>query len=256
MERTSTPPLRTTENTIRIVAALKELDGAGVTELATHLSLSKSTVHDHLTTLRRHDYVTTDGDSYEVGLGFFEMGEYARERRKIYAVARSEVTDLAEATGELPNLMVEEHGQGVYLYRARGAKAVTLDTHTGKRRSVHNTALGKAILAHLPDDRVSEILDRHGLPAATPNTITDRDRDRLHETLAGIRERGVAYCGGERVEGLRCVAAPVPGSDDGVLGAISVAAPTTRLTGERFATEVHELVLQAANVVAINVTYR
>ena len=158
MERTSTPPLRTTENTIRIVATLKELD------------------------------------------------------------------------------------------------AVTPDTHTGKRRSLHNTALGKAILAHLPDDRVSEILDRHGLPAATPNTITDRDR--LHETLAGIRERGVAYCGGERVEGLRCVAAPVLGSDDEVLGAISVATPTTRLTGERFATEVHELVLQAANVVAINVTYR
>lgn len=253
MAQTSSPPLRTTENTIRIVAALKDLDGAGVTELATHLSMSKSTVHDHLATLRRHDYVTKDGDCYEVGLGFFEVGEYARKRRKIYEVARPEVTDLAEETGELANLMVEEHGRGVYLHRARGEKAVTLDTHTGKRRYLHNTALGKAILAHLPEDRVQAILDRHGLSAATPNTITNRER--LHDELAKIRDRGVAYCGQERVEGLQCVAAPVLGQDDEVLGAISVAAPTTRLTGERFDEEIPELVLQAANVVEINVTY-
>ena len=253
MVQPSTTSLQTTENTIRIVAGLKELDGAGVTELATHLSMSKSTVHDHLTTLRRHNYVTKKGDSYEIGLGFFEMGEYARKRRKIYEVARPEVIDLAEETGELANLMVEEHGRGVYLYRARGEKAVTLDTHTGKRRYLHNTALGKAILAHLPEDRAREILDRHGLPAATPNTITDRKQ--LHETLAEIRECGIAYCGQERVEGLQCVAAPVLGRDDEVLGAISVAAPTTRLTDERFAKKIPELVLQAANVVEINITY-
>lgn len=253
MAKTSSPPLRTTENTIQIVAALKDLDGAGVSKLATHLSMSKSTIHDHLTTLRQHDYVTKDGDRYEVGLGFFEMGEYARKRRKIYEVARPEVTDLAEETGELANLMVEEHGRGVYLHRARGDKAVTLDTHTGKRRYLHNTALGKAILAHLSEERVQAILDRHGLPAATPNTITDRER--LHEELAEISERGVAYCGQERVEGLQCVAAPALGQDNEVLGAISVAAPTTRLTGERFKEEILELVLQAANVVEINVTY-
>lgn len=253
MKRTPAKPLRTTENTIQIVAALKELDGAGVTELATYLSMSKSTVHDHLVTLRKHDYVTKDGNSYEIGLRFFEMGEYARKRRKIYEVARPEVTDLAEETGELANLMVEEHGRGVYLHRARGAKAVTLDTHTGKRRYLHNTALGKAILAYLSEDRIQEILDRHGLPAATPNTITDRDQ--LHKKLAEIRERGVAYCGQERVEGLQCVAAPVLGRADEVLGAISVAAPTTRLTGKRFEDEIPELVLQAANVVEINVTY-
>ncbi|RBI59436.1 IclR family transcriptional regulator [halophilic archaeon] len=245
--------LKTTENTIRIVEALRELDGAGVTELSNHLSMSKSTVHDHLTTLRQHDYVTKDEGTYVVGLGFFEVGEYARKRRKIYEVARPEVQALAEETGELANLMVEEHGRGVYLYRAQGEKAVTLDTHTGKRRYLHNTALGKAILAHLPEKRVIEILDNHGLPAATENTITDREE--LHDELEKIRSSGIAYCGQERVEGLQCVAAPVLGKDQEVLGAISVAAPTTRMQGERFEEKIPELVLQAANVVEINVTY-
>lgn len=254
MSRTSKNTLQTTENTIHIVKALKRLDTAGVTELATHLDMSKSTVHEHLATLKEYDYVTKHDDgTYSIGLGFFEMGEYARKRRKIYEIARPEVTSLAEETGELANLLVEEHGRGVYLYRARGESAVTLDTHTGKRRYLHNTALGKAILAHLPEERVTEILDTHGLPASTKNTITDRGV--LFEELEKIYERGVAYCGQERVEGLQCVAAPILSNDDRVLGAISVAAPTTRMEGRRFEEEIPALILQAANVIEINVTY-
>ncbi|WP_248910854.1 IclR family transcriptional regulator [Halocatena marina] len=253
----SHPPkttLQTTENTITIVKMLKQLDTAGVTELASRLDMSKSTVHDHLSTLKKYDFVTKHDDgTYSLGLGFFEIGEYARKRRKIYEIARPEVKSLADETGELANLLVEEHGRGVYLYRARGKKAVTLDTHTGKRRYLHNTALGKSILAHLPEERVNEILDMHGLPASTKSTITDRDM--LFEELEEIYERGVAYCGQERVEGLQCVAAPILSNDSRVLGAISIAAPTTRMKGHRFEEEIPELILQAANVIEINVTY-
>lgn len=248
-----TTSLRTTENTLRVVEALKEHRGAHVTELSGDLGLSKSTVHDHLSTLRAHGYVVKDGDQYDLGLGFFEVGEYARQRRKIYRIARPEIQTLAEETGELANLMVEEDGYGIYLYRARGENAVTLDTHTGKRRYLHNTALGKAILANLPEERVHEILDRHGLPRATPNTITDQST--LFEELASIHEQGIAYCGEERVEGLQCVAAPILTPDDRVIGAISVAGPTTRIAGERFSEEIPKLVTQAANVIEINVTF-
>lgn len=253
MSNTPTAPLQTVENAFDVVDALRRLEGARVTELAEELSMSKSTIHDHLSTLRSHDYVVKDGTEYDLGLGFFEVGEYARKRRKIYEIARPEVTNLAEETGEVANLMVEEHGRGVYLYRAHGENAVTLDTHTGTRRYLHNTALGKSMLAHLPDERVHDILDTHGMPQSTPHTITDREV--LFEKLAEIRERGIAYCGQERVEGLQCVAAPILSTDDRVLGAISVAGPTTRIKGERFRTEIPELVTQAANVIEINVTY-
>lgn len=253
MSSAPTTSLQTVENAFAVIDALRRLEGARVTELADELDMSKSTVHDHLSTLRAHHYVVKDGDEYDLGLGFFEIGEYARKQRKIYEIAQPEVTNLAEETGEVANLMVEEHGRGVYLYRAHGENAVTLDTHTGKRRYLHNTALGKAILAHSPEERVHEILDRHGLPQATKHTITDRET--LFEKLDEIRERGIAYCGQERVEGLQCVAAPILSTDDRVLGAISVAGPTTRIKGERFRTEIPELVRQAANVIEINVTY-
>ncbi|WP_152043220.1 IclR family transcriptional regulator [Salinigranum salinum] len=254
MQNKAKNPIKGTEKTIQIVEALQVMDGAGVTELAARLDLSKGTVHNYLSTLREHDYVVKEGNTYYVGLGFFEIGEYARKRIRIYHVAKSEVDKLAEETGELANLLVEEHGRGVYLYRARGEHAVTIDTHTGKRRTLHNTALGKAILAHTDDERVEEILDEHGLPRETEHTITNRED--LYDELDVIRERGYAYCNEERVKGLQCVAVPLmSGSSDRVLGAISVAGPTTRMKGERVEEEIPNRLLQAANVMEINVNY-
>ncbi|MGB9954731.1 IclR family transcriptional regulator (plasmid) [Haloarcula marismortui] len=249
----SSHTLTTTENTIRIVDELREMDGAGVTEVANRVGISKSTAHDHLNTLRQHDLVVKDDGQYHVGLGFFGLGEHARRRHEIYEVARPEIDDLARETGELANLMVEEHGKGVYLYRSRGENAVTLDTDTGMRRYLHRTALGKAILSQLPETKVDEIIDRHGIPESTQNTITDRNE--LFDELRKIESEGIARCNQERVEGLQCVAAPVTSDGGRVLGAISVAVPTTRMHDGAFRETIPELVLQAANVIEINVTY-
>lgn len=241
-----------TETSLRIIDALRTLDGAGVTDLAEHLELPKSTVHNHLQTLRRNEYVTKQGSEYAVGLRFLQLGEHARDRRPIATIAPPEIDKLAEETREMANLLVEEHGRGVFLYRAKGADAVHMDTHAGKRVPLHTTGFGKAILAHLPDERVERVLDRHGLPAVTPSTITDRGR--LLEELETIRERGYAYDDEERLEGLRCVAAPVIVDDD-VLGAVSVSGPRSRIRGDWYREELPSLVMSTANVIEINSTY-
>ena len=242
-----------TETTLRILETLKEMDGAGVTEVANSLGLPKSTVHNHVSTLLRNEYVVKEGDTYRVGLRFLEFGEYIRNRMPIYDVARPEVERLAEETGELANLLVEEHGKGVYLCRAKGSRAVRLDTYAGMRVHLHCTALGKAILAHLPEERVREIVDTRGLPSRTGTTITDED-DLLAE-LEEIRERGVAHDEEERVAGLRCVAAPIKNLDGNALGAISVSGPTSRMKGPRFHEEVPEDLISTANVIELNLNY-
>lgn len=244
--------VRATETSLRIIEALRELDGAGVTELAAHLDLPKSTVHTHLQTLRRSEYVVKRDGNYDVGLRFLGLGEYARQRRRLSTIGPPEIEKLADETAEMANLLVEEHGRGVFLYRAKGADAVHMDTHAGKRVPLHTTGFGKAILAHLPDERVERILDRHGLPAVTPSTITDRGR--LLEELETIRERGYAYDDEERLEGLRCVAAPVIVDDD-VLGAVSVSGPRSRIRGDWYREELPSLVMSTANVIEINSTY-
>ena len=246
-------PVRTTEKTLALVEELMEKGPCGVTELAGDLDMGKSAVHNHLTTLQKHGYVLKDGDDYRVGLKFLEVGGHSRKSMEVYQIAEPEVKSLAADTGELANLLVEEQGMGVYLMRAKGDDAVDLDTYAGLRTNLHTTALGKAILANLPESRVNEIIERHGLEQKTPKSIGTREE--LFQVLEAVRERGYAIDDGERLEGLRCLAAPIKSSSGEVLGAISVSAPASRVSDEDLHGALPERVLSAANVVELNINY-
>jgi DNA-binding IclR family transcriptional regulator len=229
------------------------LGGVGVTELARYLDMSKATVHHHLSTLEKEEYVVNDGSTYRTGLKLLEMGNRARQQSGLFDIAKSDVDELAEQTGELANLMFEEHGRGVYVHIASGQRAICLDTSVGTRQYLHTSALGKAILAHMSEERFEEVIDRHGLPALTPNTVTDKEV--LEEELNEIREQGVAFDGEERAEGIRCVAAPVTDNKDRLVCAVSVSAPSTRMKHDRFRNKIPELVRDTATVIGINVSY-
>ena len=246
-------PVRTTEKTLAIIEALKERDSGRLTELADALDMGKSAVHNHLSTLEEHGYVTKRGSEYRLGLKFLEIGGHARDRNALYEIAEPEVDDIAEETGERANLMTDEHGMGIYLYRSNGSQAIDLDTHTGLRAHLHSTALGKAILAHRPAERVDEIVDQHGLPPVNENTVTDREE--LLDQLERIRERGFALDDEERLQGLRCVAAPIRPADGKVIGSISVSAPTSRMGDDRFHEEIPDVVRSAANVMELRIRY-
>ena len=169
-------PVKSTRTTFRVVEMLKELDGAGITELSEELDLPKSSIHNYLATLAEDGYVVKEGHTYHVGLRFLDLGTYARTRYQLYHRAKPEVHDLAQDTGELANLLVEQNGRGIYIHRERGERAVNVDSYTGHHVMLHNTALGKAILAHYPRERVEQILDYYGMPAETERTITDREK--------------------------------------------------------------------------------
>jgi DNA-binding IclR family transcriptional regulator len=146
---------------------------------------------------------------------------------------------------------VEEHGRRVYLYQSRGENAVQTDSHVGMRVQLHCCGIGKAIPAHLPAKRVTEIIDEYGLPRWTEYTITDEDE--LFDELETIRDRGVAIDDEEWIRGLRCVAAPVM-CDGEVLGAISVSGPTKRVD-EDDVDRMIDLVRDTARVIELNAKY-
>jgi len=246
-------PVGATQKTLEILEALRNCDGAGITELADELGVSKGTVHNHLSTLHEHEYVVKDGSEYRLGLRFLEMGEYARQQTKLLEVATSGIDELAQETGEIANLMVEEHGRGTYIYIAKGQQAVNLDTHVGTRQYLHTSAVGKSILAEMDDDQFRRVIDRHGLPAETSNTVTSKEE--LLDELEAIRERGVAFDGEERAEGIRCVAAPITDNEDSLLGAVSVSGPSTRLKDTRLRQEIPEKVQHVGTVIGINAFY-
>ncbi|RLM84236.1 IclR family transcriptional regulator [Halobellus sp. Atlit-38R] len=235
-----------------ILEALREMDGAGVSELAEALDRSKATIHSHLSTLAANEFVVKNDGVYEVSLRFVDIGEYAKGQVDIYEVAKEEVERLAEETGEVAQFMVEEHGRGVYLHKARGENAIQTASYTGNRKLLHCTALGKSILSQLSADEIDAIIDRHGLPQRTNKTISSREE--LFDELETIREEGVAFDDEEILQGLRCIAAPIKHPNGGVCGAISISGPTSRFKGDRFHEELPEIVEGAANVIEVNAT--
>jgi DNA-binding IclR family transcriptional regulator len=246
--------VKSVETAFKIIEAVQEESETTVSELATKIDLSKSAVYKHLQTLRNERYIIKeDSDTYRIGLRFLNLGQKALQQRETYEVAKPELDSLAEETGEMANLMVEEGGFGVFIYKADSDQAVNLDTYAGKEVHLHTTALGKALLAFSSTEKVDEIIEHHGLPKITGNTIADRPE--LEECLTTIRERGYAFDEGERLEGLRCVATPILDTEDQPIGAISVSGPASRMQGERFSERIPRKLGRAQNIIELNILY-
>ena len=243
-----------TETSFAIIERLSDAGGSGVSELATALGLSKSNVHKHLVTLGELGYVTKDeDDAYHVGLRFLGLGDRARARTSLYQIAKDETDSLIDAVGERGQVMVEEDGEGIYIYQAKTDQAVRTDSHIGTVVALHATAVGKSYLAFLDERKRTDLLDAIDLTDVTEGTITDRDS--LEAELEAIRDRGFAFNEEERTVGMRAVGAPILTDEGGVLGAISVSGPTTRINGEWYREEIPKLVQRSARVIGLKATY-
>jgi IclR family acetate operon transcriptional repressor len=226
MDSSSGRRLQTTETSRAIIDAVNELGEARMSELADRLDVSTSTIHVHLKTLLDQEYLVKRGEQYRLGLKLFHLGEDARTRNEWYEVARRKTHELADSCGEEVTFAVEEYGRAITLFNVV-ANVPSKGFQVGRYYYLHNSAVGKAILAELPETRVNEILDRWGLPAETEYTITDREA--LMEDIERTNERGYSVNDQEAVEGLRSVGVPVTAPHGGVLGALDISGPLYRL---------------------------
>jgi len=232
---------------------LEERHEASVTGLAEDLDVNKSTVYNHLATLREKRFVVKDDTSYRLGLRALSAAETVKQQVDSYDTIVDELDGLVEKTGEVAQFAVEEQTRLMYVYKAEGENAIPVVTdvgHDSGRAGFHSTGLGKAILAHLPEDRRASILGAEPFESFTENTITDRET--LDRELEAVRDRGYAIDRGESYRGLQCVAAPVTEDDGSTLGAVSVSGPASRMNDGRVESELAPLVLGAANVIALN----
>ncbi|WP_284010654.1 IclR family transcriptional regulator [Haloarcula pelagica] len=245
-------PIQSDLTLVTILEAIEELGGGRIGRITETTGLTKSTVHNHLSTLRQEGYVVKDGEDYHLGLRFLQLGESARNYGPLFAFARSEVDAIAAETGELANLATRENGRGVYLYRTQGETEVQFSTDAGERHDLHCSATGKAMLAFAPQAVVDEVVRTHGLDPYTEHTITSREE--LESDLSSVREEQLALDLEEYEKGLRCIASPILNDDDHALGAVSLSGPAMKFTGEYFHEDLAEAVKSAANVISLNIS--
>jgi IclR family acetate operon transcriptional repressor len=211
-----------------LLELIADLGGeAGVSRLAARSGLPLATIHRLLRTLTDLGYLRqTPSRSYTLGPRLIRLGETAS--RSIGVWATPALTGLVERFHETANLAVLDAGDAVYLAQVPSPHSVRMFTEVGRRVPLHCTGVGKALLAQMPEDRLSAFLAGTVLAAATPATITDPIS--LRAELAGIRERGYAVDDGEREQGVRCVAAAMPGAP--TASALSVSGPQGRISDD------------------------
>jgi DNA-binding IclR family transcriptional regulator len=198
-------------------------------EISRALPFARTTVHRILYSLEKLGYVEkADAKAhYRLGPKFFELTEPAVHFRRLQSLAKAVMIDLLVRYSETVNLGVLDDGQVAYIEVLQSPSALRIAANPGDRNPVHSTALGKVILAFLPEQDVEAILEEHPLIKMTSKTITQKAH--FIEHLAAVREQGRAFDLGENVDGVICVAAPVFDQRGRVVAGLSVSGPASRM---------------------------
>jgi IclR family acetate operon transcriptional repressor len=219
----------------RVFELLELVTDAGgdvtLSELASSTDLPLPTIHRLLRTLVSLGYARQlPNRRYALGPRLIRIGEGAS--RQFGALARPQLKSLVDSLGESANMAVLDGNMIVYVAQVPSLHSMRMFTEVGRRAHTHDTGVGKAILAQLPDDTVRGIVTRAGMPTPTEHSIGDVDA--LLAELDRIRERGYAIDDQEQEIGVRCFSMAVP--DAPTPTAVSVSGPISRVDeafGER-----------------------
>src|SRR5476649_1034851 len=168
----------------------------GVSELARALELSRSTAHRYVATLAELGYLQQDRETsrYRLGPRVLDLGFSAINSMDVREISAPHLQQLSDETGHTVNMAILDGADIVYIERCRtsrpGQREIDLNLHIGARLPAYCTAMGKAMLAFLPEESLAPILADLDLAERGPNTITDRAAFRSE--LSRIRETGIA----------------------------------------------------------------
>ena len=205
--------------------------GAGLQRLAQDTDLAKSTVHRLLASLVSLGYAAQDENGrYRLTLKMFELSSGIVTSMDIMDVAKVHLERLAQRTGEAVHLVIRDGQDIVYIYKTESGP-MRMSSRVGLRSPLYCTGVGKAILATLPADEVTNIWQHTTPQKLTAHTIVEFDA--LQAQLAEVRTNGYAIDDEENELGVRCVAVAIPGVGGRADSAFSISGLAPYMTPER-----------------------
>lgn len=221
----------------RALAILEALSQHGpdltLGQISESLGLHKSTAHRLIMVLERHKLLEKHAErgKYRLGLKLFELGTRAVSQLDLRERARPFLERAVLETGETVHLCVYDDGEVVYVDKVEPGRSVRLASSVGRRNPAYCTAVGKALMAHLPENQVESAVQKHGLRPLTRKTISSMAE--LKSELAKAREIGYSIDNEENEEGVCCVGAVVRDFSGDPVAAVSVSGPTFRIDSDK-----------------------
>ena len=211
-----------------IIEALIKVRTLTVSEVSHQLKIPKSSAYAILQTLTLRGYVNKgEFDRYSLSLKLFSLGSQLVAgidlRRSTYSLLK----ELAEKAQITAHLGVLEGQRAVYVEKIEVIASVRLRTDVGRTLHLHSTAIGKALLAFLPEEEINHILKTLPLPPLTPKTITNAAA--FTKELARVRALGYSVNNEENELETRALSAPLFGIEGRPIAAINLGATTLQM---------------------------
>lgn len=204
----------------------------GVTELAKEIGANKSTVYrfladmNNLGILQKHPAT----DKYSLGLKLFELGGRVNIKAAFVDKTHPVLMEVSKMITETVHIAVLKNNKVFYVDKVESPQGLKLSSQIGSHNPAHATALGKVLLAFLPEEKLEttllSILDPELPLSYTTHTITEKER--LLRSLKRIKLQAFAIDREELELGLICVAVPVFNKNGEVVASLSASGPANR----------------------------
>jgi IclR family acetate operon transcriptional repressor len=228
-ERYVIPNLR---NACRILKLLgNHPDGLKAADLARELDIPVTTTLRIMTTLHLEGLARKNEGRYELGPVLIQLGTAAMAGTEIRELAQPVLQRLTETTAETSHLAIPCDDRSLIVAVQDSPHPLRAASRPGYLAELHCSSTGKVFLAFLYQGRVAEVVPADSLIARTPHTLTSLTK--LKREVELTRERGFSLDDEEYHSGVRCIAAPVFGSDGQVVAAIGVTASIVRFSSAR-----------------------
>jgi DNA-binding IclR family transcriptional regulator len=235
MSRGATPSAPAVERTLSILELLSVTkSGLTLPELGRRLALPKSSTYCLLVTLERRGYLLRNSRThrYMFGLKLFSLANMAINGVELRENAAAFLQSLMQRSRLTVHMALIEGDEAVLIEKVEPPGLVRLATWVGKRLELHCSAVGKCLLAYLPEGEFLRLVRDRGLTRNNENTITSIRK--LKQQMTQIRDAGYAIEDEEGEIGCRCVGAPVFDHSGNIIAAISVAGTTAQIGSEEF----------------------
>ncbi|MGI9380940.1 MAG: IclR family transcriptional regulator [Methyloligellaceae bacterium] len=224
---------RTVQSVSRALDILEVLAESGsdmkLNEISTLTNLNVSTCHHLLTTLAERGYVSQNprGRTYFVGNRIVELSLSKSRHQNLVDLALEDLKTLNRNTKETICLAEMRGYSLTTLLTMESPHPVRVGTDAaGRSNALHATAIGKAILAWLPEAEIARVVEENELHRFTEHTITDIEK--LFDNLRHVRRNGYAIDREEYQHGVMCIGTAIRNYTGAVLGSVGCCLPVMR----------------------------
>lgn len=215
-----------------------------VSEVAARAGISRAAARRLLMTLRELGYVGVRDDRWALQPRVLELGYAWISSQRVEELVQPHLDAVAERTGQSSSLGVLQGRSIVFVARAPAPRRMSVRVSVGSHLAAHATAIGKVMLAALPDDVLSRWLKEGPLEVFTSATIGSAEMLRVE--LAAVRAAGYATAHGELDPEVASIAVPVRDQRGEVVAAVNVSTHTSSVTREDLPARFQALLEEAA----------